>query len=246
MRTVAPGPRRTCLRNKTGAGRAVGHRAHDGPRTATSATKLGAFKRFRDYPNSFSTAVAMDPPSRRAPVHLSDGIRRAPSDSDEGPARMALSVMVGVDTDPVGPMIPRFVCDEPGACPICGMALEPRRVVLHDRQSPRGCCCCFSRCACRSYCSVPVVMVSDTVPSRPLHQTLGARTAGWLTGAPRCSWAGWPFFPSARGLSIVNRHRNMFMLMVRAPAWCHSVRPSCSLAENPRLRRMVVELPLAL
>ena len=34
------------------------------------------------------------------------------------------------------PMHPEIVRDEPGACPICGMALEPRMVALEDEPNP--------------------------------------------------------------------------------------------------------------
>ena len=34
------------------------------------------------------------------------------------------------------PMHPEIVRDEPGACPICGMALEPRVVALEDAPNP--------------------------------------------------------------------------------------------------------------
>ena len=39
-------------------------------------------------------------------------------------------------TEYVCPMHPEIVREEPGACPICGMALEPRTVTAEEETNP--------------------------------------------------------------------------------------------------------------
>jgi Cu+-exporting ATPase len=34
------------------------------------------------------------------------------------------------------PMHPQIVREQPGSCPICGMALEPRTVTVEERPNP--------------------------------------------------------------------------------------------------------------
>ena len=40
------------------------------------------------------------------------------------------------NTEYTCPMHPEIVRDEPGSCPICGMALEPRAVNLTEEENP--------------------------------------------------------------------------------------------------------------
>src|SRR5689334_12572698 len=47
-----------------------------------------------------------------------------------------VEVPEGAKVEYICPMDPEVVASEPGACPICGMALEPKIVTLEDRPNP--------------------------------------------------------------------------------------------------------------
>jgi Cu+-exporting ATPase len=113
------------------------------------------------------------------------------------------------------PMHPEVVRDGPGACPICGMALEPRTVTVEEGPSTE-----LVEMSRRFWVSaaltLPVFLVamSDMLPGRPLH-VLDMRLLNWVQLAlatPVVLWCGWPFF--VRGwASVVNRSPNMFTLI---------------------------------
>ncbi|MDO8793116.1 MAG: heavy metal translocating P-type ATPase [Vicinamibacterales bacterium] len=113
------------------------------------------------------------------------------------------------------PMHPEVIRDRPGACPICGMALEPRTVTL-DEQNPE-----LDDMTRRFRWSlgltVPILgfMISDVLPGQPLQHALGPAGMVWsqlVLATPVVLWGGWPFF--TRGwASLVNRHLNMFTLI---------------------------------
>jgi Cu+-exporting ATPase len=114
------------------------------------------------------------------------------------------------------PMDPEVVSDEPGACPKCGMALEPRVVTLDEGENPElidmrrrfGICLALT---------IPVFLLamSEMLPGMPVQHALGHATVTWIQLAlatPVVLWGGWPFFQ--RGwASIVNRSPNMFTLI---------------------------------
>jgi Cu+-exporting ATPase len=113
------------------------------------------------------------------------------------------------------PMHPEIVRSEPGSCPICGMALEPREVTAEEKNPE------LVDMTRRFWISVALtipmlaLMVSDLMPSMPLHQILSASSWNWVEFAlasPVVLWCGWPFF--VRGWqSVVNRSLNMFTLI---------------------------------
>jgi Cu+-exporting ATPase len=113
------------------------------------------------------------------------------------------------------PMHPEIVRDEPGFCPICGMALEPREG-MGDEINPE-----LVDMTRRFWVSVgltiPILalMVSEMLPGKPLQRLLGPAALVWVQFAfatPVVLWGGWPFF--VRGWhSLVNRHLNMFTLI---------------------------------
>jgi P-type Cu+ transporter len=114
------------------------------------------------------------------------------------------------------PMHPEVRQMEPGACPKCGMALEPVAISAHEEENPE-----LADMTRRFWVSValtiPVLLVamSDFIPGRPLEQLASARVWTWfelIAATPVVLWGGWPFF--VRGWqSLVNRSLNMFTLI---------------------------------
>jgi Cu+-exporting ATPase len=114
------------------------------------------------------------------------------------------------------PMDPAIVSDRPGACPICGMALQPRFVTIADAPDPE------LRDMTRRFwvsaaLALPLMLLgmADLLPGMPLNHALGPRPITWIEFAlatPVVLWGAWPFF--VRGArSITNRHLNMFTLI---------------------------------
>jgi Cu+-exporting ATPase len=112
-------------------------------------------------------------------------------------------------------MHPEIVRDQPGNCPICGMALEPRDVSV-DSANPE-----LANMTRRFWVAVALtvpllaVMLSDVLPGHLLQHLLPGQWLAWIEFAlatPVVLWAGWPFFE--RGwASIVHRSPNMFTLI---------------------------------
>jgi P-type Cu+ transporter len=124
------------------------------------------------------------------------------------------------------PMHPEIVRDEPGFCPICGMALEPRTAVpeaedgeLHDIITRRF----WVSVAL----TVPLVVLAmgHLVPA--LAHRIDPRVRVWIElvlATPVVLWCGWPLL--VRGWwSLVNRSLNMFTLIALGvtAAWGYSV-----------------------
>ena len=114
-------------------------------------------------------------------------------------------------------MHPEIVRDEPGSCPICGMALEPRTITVAEEKNPELVDMTRRFWVCATL-TVPVLLVAmaDLVPSiSRLMQWASPRTWQWfelILATPVVLWGGWPFF--VRGWrSIVNRSLNMFTLI---------------------------------
>ncbi|MDR1990970.1 MAG: heavy metal translocating P-type ATPase [Acidobacteriaceae bacterium] len=113
------------------------------------------------------------------------------------------------------PMDPEVRQWGPGACPKCGMALEPTTVSM-DEANPE-----LDDMTRRFWWSAAMtapilaLMVSEFVPGNPLQHLLPHRVMPWVELAlatPVVVWGGRPFF--ARGwASVVNRHLNMFTLI---------------------------------
>jgi Cu+-exporting ATPase len=114
------------------------------------------------------------------------------------------------------PMHPEIVRSEPGTCPICGMALEPRVPTLEEAENPE------LRDMTRRFrvglgLTLPILalMLDEVLPGRPLHRALPAWLITWgqvALATPVVWWAGWPFFE--RGwASVVHRSPNMFTLI---------------------------------
>ncbi|WP_424138440.1 heavy metal translocating P-type ATPase [Roseomonas chloroacetimidivorans] len=114
------------------------------------------------------------------------------------------------------PMHPQIRQQEPGNCPICGMALEPLEVTA-DAAPNHELADMTRRFWIGLALTVPVVILEmgAHIPGLGLHQLVSPRMSVWiqfLLGTPVVLWAGWPFF--VRGWqSVVNRSLNMFSLI---------------------------------
>lgn len=114
------------------------------------------------------------------------------------------------------PMHPEIRRDAPGACPICGMALEPLEPQAGTGVDPEL-ADMTRRFWVSALLAIPVLLLemSDVVPGMPVQRALGASLIAWIEFAlvtPVVLWGSGPFF--VRGWrSIVSRHFNMFTLI---------------------------------
>ncbi len=139
-------------------------------------------------------------------------------------ARAAEPVVAGaIYTCPMHPEIRQV---GPGACPICGMALEPELVTADAGPNPE-----LADMARRLWIglalAVPVFALEMGSHLLDLHRWIGQQTSNWvqlLLATPVVLWAGLPFFE--RGwASLRTRHLNMFTLIAMGTgvAWAYSV-----------------------
>jgi Cu+-exporting ATPase len=123
-------------------------------------------------------------------------------------------------------MHPQIVRDKPGACPICGMALELMTPIARGGRNPEL-ADMSRRFSIGLVLTVPVVALEMGGHLTGSHQWLGQQTSNWfqlLLATPVVLWAGWPFF--VRGAkSLVTRNLNMFTLIAMGTgvAWTYSV-----------------------
>jgi Cu+-exporting ATPase len=114
------------------------------------------------------------------------------------------------------PMHPEIVRDAPGACPICGMALEPRHPTLDEGPNPEL-ADMSRRFWIAAALGLPVFLLAmgDMVFGMGLGGRVDLRWTNWLglvLATPVVWWAGWPFFERAWA-SVVHRSPNMFTLI---------------------------------
>ena len=127
------------------------------------------------------------------------------------PIKSQVAVVAGtIWTCPMHPQIRR---DAPGACPICGMALEPAEPTLTDAPNPE-------------LIDMTRRFWVGAVLSGPLFLlAMGSEIFGWhlvpmnvlpwlqlAMASPVVLWCGWPFFERFWA-SLVSRHLNMFTLI---------------------------------
>ncbi|APL94858.1 heavy metal translocating P-type ATPase [Sphingobium indicum] len=125
------------------------------------------------------------------------------------------------------PMHPEVRQDHPGACPICGMALEPATVTAESGPSPE------LRDMARRFwiglaLALPVLLLEMGGHVFPaLHHLVPMKVSTWIQlvlATPVVLWAGWPFFE--RGwTSLKSRNLNMFTLIAMGTgvAWAYSM-----------------------
>ena len=114
------------------------------------------------------------------------------------------------------PMHPEVRQKGPGACPFCGMALEPAMVTLEDAPN-HELIDMTRRFWIAAALGLPVMAFAMTEMIAPdaVHGAVDLQLANWIQLAlatPVVLWAGWPFFARAWD-SIVNRSPNMFTLI---------------------------------
>jgi Cu+-exporting ATPase len=124
------------------------------------------------------------------------------------------------------PMHPQIRQVGPGACPICGMALEPETISSDTGPNPE-----LADMTRRFWIglalTLPVFALEMGGHLADLHSTLGQQTSNWiqlLLATPVVLWAGWPFFE--RGWSsLKTRNLNMFTLIAMGTgiAWIYSI-----------------------
>lgn len=114
------------------------------------------------------------------------------------------------------PMDPEVIQDEPGSCPICGMALEPMDpAITSDTENPE--LKDFSwRLVIGTLFAVPLVSIAMAPHiGLPLHNLVSPRHTQLLELAlvlPIISWSGWPVF--SRGWrSLLTGKLNMWTLI---------------------------------
>jgi Cu+-exporting ATPase len=118
----------------------------------------------------------------------------------------------GAKVEYVCPMDPEVVSDRPGACPKCGMALEPRTAAADEGPNPE-----LVDMSRRFWfglaLTVPVValhLLHFVEALAPWHWLLDAAQA--VLATPVVFWCGWPFFQRA-WVSVVRLSPNMFTLI---------------------------------
>jgi len=117
------------------------------------------------------------------------------------------------------PMHPEIVRSEPGNCPLCGMALEPRTLaVAQEAENPE-----LRDMTHRFWFSVVltapllVIAMGGLIPGldAALSSLMSPRSRSFVElglATPVCLWAAWPFFVRAVR-SVINRSLNMFTLI---------------------------------
>ena len=107
-------------------------------------------------------------------------------------------------------MQPQIVRQDPGSCPICGMALEPMLPAEGEAANPE-----LRDMTRRFWVGVALSLPLIVLAMAANFVGLAPRTAVWLElilATPAVLWCGWPFFE--RGWrSILSRRLNMFTLI---------------------------------
>src|SRR5579864_8523681 len=110
------------------------------------------------------------------------------------------------------PMHPEIVRIGPGACPICGMALEPMDVFAEVEADPEY-DSMRRRLWVSAALSLPVLIIAMFGDALGLLRSHSVRNLfEFVLATPVVLWGGWPFFQRFWA-SLVNRSPNMFTLI---------------------------------
>ncbi len=116
------------------------------------------------------------------------------------------------------PMDPEVRQDHPGACPKCGMALEPELSFTSADEGPSAELVDMTRRLWISALLTVPLLALVMAPMVPGHRLDGLLPHAWgpwvelALATPVVLWGGWPFFVRAWA-SLVNRSPNMFTLI---------------------------------
>jgi P-type Cu+ transporter len=157
-------------------------------------------ERFRSSPETFLNATA------------------APASPHPHGSSLQSSAAPAPDPDTIYtcPMHPEVRQRGPGACPFCGMALEPATVSL-DEGPNHELIDMTRRLWVAASLALPVMAfaMAEMLAPDAVHRAVDLRLADWMQlvlATPVVLWAGWPFFTRAWD-SLVNRSPNMFTLI---------------------------------
>ncbi|MDI7776546.1 copper-translocating P-type ATPase [Asticcacaulis sp. EMRT-3] len=145
---------------------------------------------------------------------------------DHGVAKPKPAPKIGDKASYTCPMHPQIHEDKPGACPICGMALEPETVTLQDDGNPE-----LKDMTLRFWIAValslPVFLLAMGEHLPALNHLIPHQISVYIQmvlATPVVLWAGTPFF--VRGWnSLVTRNLNMFTLIALGTgvSWAYSM-----------------------
>ncbi len=128
----------------------------------------------------------------------------APQDLDASPTSAMPSAV-----DYTCPMHPEIVQRGPGACPLCGMAREPKTASLTEEANPE------LAGMTRRFRIAAVITAPLLILAMAEMFSMRWRTPVWvqlLLATPVVLWCGWPIFERARA-SLAHRSPNMFTLI---------------------------------
>src|SRR6266702_7974713 len=115
------------------------------------------------------------------------------------------------------PMHPEIEQDHPGACPKCGMTLEPKTIGVGDEEEQREIRSLSWKFWIAVVLTIPVLVIAmgHAIPGLHVDAMIPKQISKWIEFAlatPVVLWAGGFFFTRA-WQSIVNRSLNMFTLI---------------------------------
>src|ERR1051326_382964 len=181
----------------------------------------GCLAKFAAEPEKY-LAGAREPMAHGPAVLSLRGLKRsaAPSKAGERSAEASRSAQSAIRNPQsaiwICPMDPEIVSDRPGACPKCGMALEPKVASLAEAPNPE-----LVDMTRRFWIGValgaPVFLLTmgDMVSDGAVSGRMGPQFVNWaglLLATPVVLWCGAPFF-QRMWRSFVNASPNMFTLI---------------------------------
>ena len=104
------------------------------------------------------------------------------------------------------PMHPEIIRDQPGSCPICGMALEPMVASIDEGENPE-----LIDMRRRFWISL-VLTLPVFISAMAMNSSRNRVLFEMALSTPVVLWGGWPFFVRA-WQSILSRNLNMFTLI---------------------------------